>query len=190
MADQIPIKRHVPEDGLAEFTVADSVGLNHGGTGANDLLTAQTNLGIVTSVALINAQPHVVYDDTTRLKTLSTSLSNYLWAESAINNTEWIQIAHATHSRSGHVMPFNGTIVGMVAHCENTGVNSKPLNLFIDAALTTTNIITIPSNGTDSQVLNMTLDIDFNQGQKLRLRANGGGTVQDTVISMFIRWRV
>jgi len=188
MADQIPIKRHLPEDGLAEFTATDSVGIANGGTGASTLLTAKTNLEIITSVALINTQPHVVFFDTIRFKNLSTSMMNYLWAEAAIGNTEWIQIAHATHSRSAHVMPFDGTIVGIAAHCENTVGLSRPIDLDING--TAQALFTIPNGGINSQVTDNTIDIDFIQNDRIRLRANGaGGQIQDTVISLFIRWR-
>jgi hypothetical protein len=187
MADRIPIKRHVPEDGLAEFQATDSIAILHGGTGANDLPTAKTNLEIVTNLSTINGQPHITFTDSTRTKELSTGIVPFLWAEANVGGSDWIQIGTASDALTGHIMPFDGTIVGYAVHCENTQGNTRVLDLHIGLVLN--GIIAVPA-GTDISNFDNTINLDFIQGDKLRIRGEGsGGQILDTVITVYVRWR-
>ncbi len=71
-------------------------------------------------IATIGGNDMVVYADATRAKTLSSETQVLYFAESVVSNSDWMQIQHATDADSGYVMPFNGTIVSVAMHCENT----------------------------------------------------------------------
>jgi len=189
MADRIPLKQRNPSDptvGLAAFEATDTVPLSNGGTGVTSLAALKTALGL--DPVLINGQPHTVFADSVRSKNLSESMVHFMWTEADINTTEWLQVGAAVDTLSGYIMPYDATIVGITATCENTNGFTKPLDLYINAA-NNGNIITIP-NGSPGSITDVTLDIDLDQGEGIRLKANGGGgIINDTVISMFIRWR-
>ena len=46
MANQIPIKIHTPEPGLAEFQTGDTIAVEHGGTGASSITAARLSLDV------------------------------------------------------------------------------------------------------------------------------------------------
>jgi|GEM_PF-5437104 len=214
MADVIPIKLHSPEPGLAEFESGDTIAIATGGTGATTSNDARLNLGaasqsdlniVSTALAgkapinhnhdslyisktptLINSQPHIVFNDNTRTKILSTTMNNFLWAEAKINNNEWMQIGHAVDTQTGYIMPFKGTIVGVAVHCENTNGNSKDFRIYING---NEHVIGTLNSGNDVSLVDMSLNLDFSQGDKIRLRGGSGGTIEDTVVTVFTRWR-
>jgi len=187
MADVIPLKRHTPEDGLAEFRPTDSVGVNHGGTGANDLAGAKQALEIVTSISSINTEAMLTYFEPFRSKQLTTGSNCFTWSEANIGNNDWVQIGVANDALTGHIMHFDGTVVGYSVHCENTQGNTRILDLHINNTII--NVIAIP-NGTNVSNVDMDIDIDFSQGDKLRIRGEGsGGQILDTVITLIVRWR-
>ena len=142
------------------------------------------------TITVINGQPMLTLEDTTRSdKILSVAENVFTFAENALGNLDWIRIANANDADSGFVADFDGTIVNFSAHCENTGAASKDIRLFIDAT-DTANLGTL-SGGANATVNDTTLNIDFNQGQRIRLRAVDGnpGNIQDTVIKLTVKWR-
>ena len=112
-----------------------------------------------------------------------------MFAENKIADLDWIQISNAQDAESGFIATFDGTVVNISAHCENTGGNSKEIRLYIDG-VDTADLGTL-SGGVNATINDTTLDIDFSQGDRLRLRAiNGvGGNIQDTVIKLTVKWR-
>lgn len=166
--------------------MADAVILTkpiNSGTGGGGGIT-----GLQTTV--INGQPMLTLDDTTRAnKTLSVGEQIYLFSENALSDLDWIRIADANDADSGYIADFDGTIVNIAAHCENTGAASKDIRLFIDG-VDTANLGTL-SGGANATINDTTLNIDFNQGQRIRLRAVDGiaGNIQDTVVKLTVKWR-
>ena len=144
--------------------------------------------GLTTTI--INGHPMLTLEDTTRTNKILTIAENVLvFAENKLSDQDWIQISNANHSDSGFIATFDGTVVNISAHCENTGANSKDIRLYLDA-VDTANIGTL-SGGANATINDTTLNIDFTQGQRIRLRAiNGiGGNIEDTIIKLTVKWR-
>lgn len=150
---------------------------------------AYVDNGDVISLSTINGQLIPTYIDTTRAnKILSVETSQFVFSEDVIGDADWVQIGLASDADSGYLMPLNGTIVGSTGHCENTNGVTKDIDLFIDAV----------NNGSIGQFTgagertfnNTTININVDQGQKLRLRGRAGqGTINDTIITLRIKWR-
>ena len=141
-------------------------------------------------IAAIGGYSHAVYADATKGgKTLTVNTANFLWSEAALSNNDWIQIGTANDADTGHVMPFDGTIVGATLHCEDDAGNAKPINLYINGSNNGSIIGT--TGGGENILVDNSVNIDVAAGDKIRLRAGqGGGTINDTVITLYIKWRV
>lgn len=156
-------------------------------TGADNVL----RIGAQVYLATIGGQMKPVYVDSSKGgKVLSVEMSNYWWAEAALSNNDWVQIGHANDADAGWIMPFDGTIVGVTAHCENNPTGSgKDMRLYINGSQFDPSFITIPA-GTNATVNDQTKNVDFSAGDRLRFRAgSSGGTINDTVISLMVKWR-
>lgn len=150
--------------------------------------TASPNVTGAMTVESINGQPMLVMEDTTRAnKKLSIDTVNMAWGENALTNFDWIQSTGASDADSSYIMPFDGTIIVATAHCENTNGNTKDIRLYINTTLNGTAMGTL--TGGANATFNTTLNIDFNAGDRIRLRAWTGGTIQDTLVSLWIKWR-
>lgn len=142
------------------------------------------------TITVINGQPMLTLEDTTRAnKILSVAEQDLTFAENRLGSNDWVEIGNAVDADSGYIADFNGTVVFGSAHCENTGANAKDLHLFINNV--DQGSIGTLSGGTDATFINNTLNIDFVQGDKIRLRAvqNTGGAIQDTVVKLTVKWR-
>lgn len=156
-------------------------------TGADNVL----RIGAQIYLATVGGQMKPCYVDSSKGgKVLTVEMSNYWWAEAALSNNDWMQIGHASDADSGWVMPFDGTIVGVTAHCENNPTGSgKDMRLYMNGSQFDPSFITIP-NGANAIVNDQTKNIDFSAGDRLRFRAGlAGGTINDTVISLMVKWR-
>lgn len=139
--------------------------------------------------AVINGQETPVFDDPVRSKTLSISENPILFSDNRLGDLEWVRIGDAVHANSGYVAPFDGTLTYASGHCENTNASSKDFRVYINGV--DSGVVGTLSGGTDATFINNTLDIDFSQGDLIRLRAVDGiaGRIEDTVIRLVLRWR-
>jgi len=142
------------------------------------------------SITTINGQQILTLEDTTRSnKILSVAEVPVVYSENTLDDLEWINIGNAADADSSYIANFDGTIVAACGHCENVGNNDKNINLYIN----TTDIGAIGSfSGVGADIfINNTLNIDFNQGDTIRLRAMNinVGKIQDSVIKLTIKWR-
>lgn len=140
----------------------------------------------------INGHPMLTLEDTTRAdKVLTVAETHLMFAENKLTNQDWIQIANANDADSSFIANFDGTVVNISAHCENTGGNSKEIRLYINGV--NTGGLGILSGGANATINDTTLDIDFSQGDRIRLRAADfiipSGNIQDTVIKLTVKWR-
>ncbi len=158
---------------------------------ADEILVTIPGAGITgMALTVINGQPMLTVEDSTRSdKILSVGEQEFTWAENKLNDQDWIEIGKANDAETGFIADFDGTIVYGSAHCENTGASSKDVRIYIDAVDTA--LLGTLSGGANAEINNTTLDVDFSQGQKIRLRAIDGvaGDIQDTVVKLTVKWR-
>lgn len=146
-----------------------------------------------TSTSMINGQPTVTMADPTRVnKMLSIAEDNYVFSRNAVSDESWFYIGATAHRNSGYIMKFDGTVCFASAHCEDTGAASKDIHLFIDDD--DKGIIGTINGGVNASFVNTTIDIDYVQGQKLRIRAfdTSGSqplSIRDTAITITTKHR-
>jgi len=189
-----------------EFAVHDksegTAGANRKMTGTNiaegtAAILGITNLTFDTFTAVTTPaddQILLAYTDATRAsKVLSVESHTFQWADNKISNNDWLKIGSAGDADSGWVMPFDGTIVGVTAHTEDTGGgNTYGIDLYIGAVDNAANPIATLTGGADISDTDPTLNIDFSAGDKLRLRGDqsvGTGDMQDTTVALLVKWR-
>ncbi|NJO64943.1 MAG: hypothetical protein HC836_44575 [Richelia sp. RM2_1_2] len=148
------------------------------------------NVKTLTGVSNQLSEPMTFSFDATRNKSLSTETTTLIYSEAQLTNMDWIQVGAADDADSGIVMPFDGTIIRATGNCENVANTAMGIHLFINM-LSVGSIIDFSGSGEQSRsVLN--LNIDFVAGDKIRLRAIGGGganRIEDTIITLWIKWR-
>lgn len=167
----------------------------YNGTNNVSVTGAQIAEGVVdyigiprTSASVVNGQHVITSPDPTRNdKELSTDSVSFMWSENQLGANDWIQIGGASDGDSGYIMPLDGTITMVTAHCENA-LEPSTINIFngtSTSAIATAGSFAVSPN---AQFVNTTLDNDFSQGDRIRLR-NVGGRINDTVVTMFVKWR-
>lgn len=188
-------------DGAADMAATDEFPVHdksEGTAGANRKMTGQniadgveTILGITgLTIATINGQPIVVYTDSTRTKTLSTDSHPYVFANNALADNEWMDVGDASNTDLGITMPLNGTIVMATGQTEDDNGNTFELDVYIDAA--DSGSVGTLTGGANSEFQTTTLDLDFSQGDKLRVRGDrtaGTGSLGDVNVVLIVRWR-
>lgn len=178
-------------DGAGPLVAGDEIAVNDGGTTVRHTIEEVVDAVLPgVDITIINSQPMLTLVDTTRLnKVLSVAESNLMFAENKVNDNDWIKIGDAGDADSSYIAEFDGTLVYASAHCENTGGNSKEMHFYIGASDSAT--LGTLSGGTNATFNNTTLNTDFSQGDRLRVRAvNGsGGNIQDTVVKLTLKWR-
>ena len=160
------------------------------------VLTRPTSTSSATSslpgvnITTINGQPTLTLQDTTRSnKILSVSENPLVFSENRLSHNDWVQIGTAKDADTSYVAEFDGTVVFASGHCENVRNNDKNIHVYIN----TVDMGPIGSfiGSSRDTFINTTLDIDFNQGDTIRVRAKDGtsGFINDTVIKIILKWR-
>ena len=138
--------------------------------------------------SVINGQPVITVADATRNdKQLSLDSNSFMYSENSLQNNDWIEIAGAGDADSGYIMPMDGTITMATAHCENANEDTT-IKIYQNASTTSVADAGSFVANPNAQFVNTTLNVDFVQGDRIRLR-NVGGSIQDTVVSVFVKWR-
>lgn len=126
--------------------------------------------------------------DTVRSKNLTLETEAYHFSQVSVAPSDYIQIGNAADDLSAIIVPLNGTVVRVTGHCSDTGGNAKGIELYLDGVSTAT-LGTFSGAGEQTFASN-TLSIDVAAGEKLRLRGSvAAGTIQDTIITIYIKWR-
>ena len=85
---------------------------------------------------------------------------------------------------------MNATIVRVTAHTSSKPAAAKDLDLYVNGSVNTSGVVTFAAGAGESSFTDITLNIDVDAGDKVRLRgAPTGGTIQDTVVTFWLRWR-
>lgn len=119
---------------------------------------------------------------------VSVETCNFTFGENCISRYEWMKIGRASDSDSGFIMPHNGVIVGYSAHCENGRNMAQEFKLYIDGVRN--DLFAFPMGNGNVTAHAMNVNLPFLQNQKIRLRAWDKGNIDDTVINLFVKWRV
>lgn len=178
--------------GAGPLTGTDTIAVNDGGTTEEHSIedVVEAVLPGVT-ITTINGQPMLTLEDTTRAnKILSVGEQILTFAENALTDLDWVRIGNSNDADSGFIADFDGTIVYATGHCEDTGAGiSKDIRIYIDAVDTA--LAGTLSGGANATFNSNTLNVDFSQGDKIRLRAIDGaaGAIQDTVVKLTVKWR-
>jgi hypothetical protein len=139
----------------------------------------------------INGQSMLTQVDTTRgSKVLSIDSHSYQWSDNSLADNNWVNIGNAADTDSGWIMPFDGTIVGATAFTEDGKLATMAIDIYIDG-VDSGPVGTLTGAG-NAEFTDTTLDINFVQSQKLRLRGDltaGTGGIEDVNIMIMVRWR-
>ncbi len=182
-------------DSAADLTATDELAVFDGtnnlsmsGQQLADGVGTLLGLGSLT-LTTINGQTVLTIVDSTRgNKILSVDSVELTFSENRVNHLDWLDIGNAVDADSGFVAPMNGTIVMATGNCENTGANSKDFHVFVNT--TDQGSLGTLSGGTNVVFTNTTANFDFTQGDRIRVQANDvSGRIQDTVVSVYIKWR-
>lgn len=145
--------------------------------------------GLTTST--INGQPIVTYTDSTRTKQLSVESNTLSFGEKKVDHLDWLNlVGDAVHADTGYIAPLNGTLVMATGMTVETNGNTKDIHLFVNG-VDQGSIGQLTGAGPIDTFTSTTLDIDFAQGDRLRLQGQGSGTskIDDTQVTLYIRWR-
>jgi len=145
--------------------------------------------GAEITISNIGGQMIPTYLDSNRSKQLSVAEQTLTWADNQLNDLEWVSIGNANDADSGFFADLNGTIVFASAFCEDTFSNNKDIHVYINGS--DVGSLGTLSSGSNASFINTSVDIDFSQGDLIRLRAHGSSTgpIQDTVVKLTVRWR-
>ena len=126
--------------------------------------------------------------DTVRAKNLTLETETYHFSETVVAPSGWIRVGNAADDLSGIIIPLNGTVVRVTGHCSDTGGNAKGIDLYLNG-VNTASLGTFSGAG-EQTIASNTLNIDVAAGDKLRLRGSVAvGNIQDTIITVYIKWR-
>lgn len=124
-------------------------------------------------------------------KILSVAEQAWQFVEASCSGTEWMDLAgSANNSNNGYTVPFDTTLKGFTCSIGDAGTNNTlNLILYIDGASSAT--IVSFSNLSGNQEFYGVLNIDMDQGEKLRIQSieTGGGNVPDVSVTVFSQWR-
>jgi hypothetical protein len=145
--------------------------------------------GSSVTISTINGQPIPTFEDTTRGKQLSVADQPLTWSEMSLDHLDWLDIGAARDAESGYLADLDGTIVAAVGQCEDANANTKEIHVYING--TDQGSLGSLGPGANAAFINNTVNIDFNRGDLIRLRAHNGsgGLIQDTVVKLTMKWR-
>ena len=142
-------------------------------------------------VSVIDSQSFLTLADSTRgNKQLSVDSTEFVFSENRLNPNNWINIGSSVNSFNGYVVPFDGTVVYATSSCDEAS-GDYDLEVYVNGSSQGVAVSYAQNDNNETRV-NNTLNIDVSQGDRIRVRAvntNGTGRLEDTVISLFVKWR-
>ena len=126
--------------------------------------------------------------DTTRgNKRLSIESPNFKFGQQGPQEDDWLQVNGLPYDAIGYPMQFDGTIIGCVAFIEDVSAAGD-----VDAWLNGSNagVLFNIGTGSDKEITVKDLNIDFDAGDKLRVRLDGNANFNtNTFVMVYVKWR-
>ena len=100
-----------------------------------------------------------------------------------------MQQGNSNDALNGWIAPLDSTLIRVTAHTSDDKGNSKEVDLYIDGANNGA-VVSFVAVAGENEFIDETLNIDIDQGEKIRLRGDAaGGKIEDTVITLWFKWR-
>ncbi|MBL4662223.1 MAG: hypothetical protein JKY22_01355 [Flavobacteriaceae bacterium] len=129
--------------------------------------------------------------DATRGKWLSVeSTTLALGRGGNINSGNLRATGNQANSRSGYLMPFNGTIVAITAKSnDGNGAQTKQFSVRVRNGNTTNTSMNITTSS--SEYINTAANVDFSSGDYINVTSNndGNGNVSNASVVIWVKWR-
>jgi len=155
-----------------------------------DNLNDMTLSTIVGNPSPAQDQTVLTTPDSVRVKDLSIETEVYQFSAAQVAPDAYLPVGAAIDPLTGIAVPLNGTIVRAVGHCSSTGGNTKGINVYLNADVSSTVTLGTFSGAGEQTFANNTLNTDVAAGDKIRLRGSSAvGTIEDTIITLYIKWR-
>lgn len=160
--------------------------------------TGQMTTRQITSSSGATSEPMIFVIDPTRAnKMLSSEITTHDLVCSSVNTDDWCLVDPSLPSTNGFILPFAGTVVRLSAQVATPYNNNKRISIYINDT-EYTNQIFLQGQGASGTISasNEAVNIDFNAGSLLRLRARYGGTsnllfnaLSGVVFTVQVKWR-
>jgi hypothetical protein len=104
---------------------------------------------------------------------------------------DWIRLGYNKHTYAGFVFPENGVITKITGHTTYAkGSGNKNIDLYINDTVYP-GVLTFTADDQEEKVWNNNLNIQFSQGDKLRLRVNmpSSAKLYTVTFGVWFKWR-
>ena len=143
------------------------------------------------SYTTIAGEPFLTLVDPTRSdKVLSVESTPFTFGRNKLNNNDWLRTGgNAGDAESGVIIPRTGTIVRGTGHCADATGVTQTVEIYVGASSVAV-AGSVASASVQAQ-FNNSLDIDIGADSRLRLRAgaSASGQIEDTIVTLWVRWR-
>ena len=177
--------------GKKTFFIFDGSLSNDEKTELNSMLSSwacpSVSASSITGIDNVQSEPMSFSYDSVREKYLSNETSTFIYSENKIANMDWINIGGATNAESGIIMPYKGTVIRATGNCRNVANRTAHIHLFINT-LSIGSILSFSGTGAQNSS-SLNLNVDFDAGDRIRVRGITTGNTNDVVIALWIKWR-
>lgn len=138
---------------------------------------------------VINGQTMVTLTDTSRGgKELSVAEQDITFSANRVGHLGWLSVGNATHADAAYILDYDGTVVAASGLCVETSGNIKVIRVNLNGVEHTLGVLGPAVNSAFSTTI---LDVDFNQGDSMKVRAyNGSGEIiRDVIVKITVKWR-
>ena len=178
------------DDEFAVYDTSSTKNVSMSGQQIADGTAALLGLGSL-ELSTIDSQSFLtVVDDGRGGKKLSVDSTEFVFSENRLNPNNWINIGSSVNAFNGYVVPFDATVVYATSSCDAASGDFN-LDIYVNGSPEGTAVSYANGDDNETQV-NNTINIDVSKGDRLRVRAvstSGSGRLEDTVISLFVKWR-
>lgn len=176
--------------GTTNPTAELEIGTTSNGIPALELNAQTAPVGTVTGQLAVIGDKLYMYD-ATRSKWLSTEVSSLSFGRSGNqDNVNLRATGNQGNTRSGYLMPYDGTIVYATVKSNNgSGAQSKQFSIRVRNGNTTNSSTNITTSS--SEHISTNLNVDFSAGDYINgtINNDGNGNVNNASIVVYVKWR-